>query len=74
MTSLQVCDDPLRCLRVHEGGQLVAVGNDKGNVYLVEFSENLASNHKNDKALLTAVSPFTLCLYFTRCKKILLDW
>lgn len=41
---------------MHENGQLVAVGNDKGNVYLVEFSGNLAVNNKNDKALLTAVN------------------
>ncbi|KAK6625581.1 hypothetical protein RUM43_005880 [Polyplax serrata] len=50
-----VCDDPLRSLRAHENGRLVAVGNEKGSTYLVEFSENLATNNKNDKALLTAM-------------------
>uniref|UniRef100_A0A1B6H019 Dynein intermediate chain 3, ciliary n=1 Tax=Cuerna arida TaxID=1464854 RepID=A0A1B6H019_9HEMI len=53
--SVKVCDEPLRCLRCHEYGELVAVGNDRGTAYLVEFSENLAVSAKNDKALLTAM-------------------
>lgn len=57
---VKVCDEPLRCLRCHEYGELVAVGNDRGTAFLVEFSENLAIPSKNDKALLTAVS---VCLY-----------
>lgn len=52
----QVCDYQLRSLRVHDQGQLVAVGNNLGTSYLVEFSENLATTRRNDKALLTAVS------------------
>lgn len=36
-------------------GRLVAVGNQKGTTYLVEFSENLSVSNKNDKMLLTAV-------------------
>ncbi|XP_046403113.1 dynein intermediate chain 3, ciliary-like isoform X2 [Ischnura elegans] len=51
--SVKVCDEPLRSMRVHESGQLVAIGNDVGITYLVEFSENLAINHKNDKPMLT---------------------
>ncbi|XP_071452018.1 dynein intermediate chain 3, ciliary [Hetaerina americana] len=51
--SVKVCDEPLRSLRVHEGGQLVAIGNDVGTTYLVELSENLAITHRNDKPLLT---------------------
>ncbi|XP_075225791.1 dynein axonemal intermediate chain 2-like [Lycorma delicatula] len=50
-----VCDEPLRSIRCHENGQLIAVGNNKGTSYLVEFSENLATSAKNDKALLTAM-------------------
>lgn len=53
---VKVCDEPLRCLRTHDMGRLVAVGNQKGTTYLVEFSENLAMSNKNDKAVLTAVS------------------
>lgn len=52
----QVCDYQLSSLRVHDQGQLVAVGNNLGTSYLVEFSENLAATQRNDKALLTAVS------------------
>ncbi|XP_075225789.1 dynein axonemal intermediate chain 2-like [Lycorma delicatula] len=53
--AVKVCDEPLRSIRCHENGQLVAVGNNKGTSYLVEFSENLATSAKNDKALLTAM-------------------
>jgi dynein intermediate chain 2 len=52
----QVCDYQLSSLRVHDQGQLVAVGNNMGTSYLVEFSENLAATQRNDKVLLTAVS------------------
>ncbi|RZC38774.1 dynein intermediate chain 3, ciliary [Asbolus verrucosus] len=52
---VKVCDEPLRCLRTHEMGRLVAVGNQKGTTYLVEFSENLSMINKNDKMLLTAM-------------------
>ncbi|XP_030767711.1 dynein intermediate chain 3, ciliary-like [Sitophilus oryzae] len=54
--SVKVCDERLRCNRTHEMGKLVAVGNDKGTTYLVEFSDNLSVSNKNDKVLLTAVS------------------
>ncbi|XP_039285506.1 dynein intermediate chain 3, ciliary [Nilaparvata lugens] len=53
--SVKVCDEPLRCLRCHESGQLVAVGNDKGTSFLVEFSENFITTAKNDKPMLTAM-------------------
>lgn len=53
---VKVCDEPLMCLRTHDLGRLVAVGNKKGTTYLVEFSENLSVSNKNDKMLLTAVS------------------
>jgi hypothetical protein len=41
---------------VHDLGLLVAAGNNMGTSYLVEFSQNLATTQRNDKALLTAVS------------------
>uniref|UniRef100_A0A7R9GTU4 Dynein intermediate chain 3, ciliary n=3 Tax=Timema TaxID=61471 RepID=A0A7R9GTU4_TIMPO len=53
--SVKVCDDPLQCLRVHDEGQLVAVGNSNGTTYLVEFSESLVSSNRNDRPLLTAM-------------------
>ena len=52
----QVCDYQLSSLRVHDQGQWVAAGNNLGTSYLVEFSQNLATTQRNDKALLTAVS------------------
>ncbi|KAJ9578526.1 hypothetical protein L9F63_005255 [Diploptera punctata] len=52
---VKVCDYQLRTLRVHDLGQLVAVGNNLGTSYLVEFSENLATTGRNDKMLLTAM-------------------
>ncbi|KAG5893159.1 hypothetical protein JTB14_000420 [Gonioctena quinquepunctata] len=52
---VKVCDDALKCLRTHDMGRLVAVGNQKGTTYLVEFSENLSVSNKNDKMLLTAM-------------------
>ncbi|PNF32875.1 Dynein intermediate chain 3, ciliary [Cryptotermes secundus] len=54
--SVKVCDYQLSNLRVHDQGQLVAVGNNMGTSYLAEFSENLAATQRNDKVLLTAVS------------------
>ncbi|RZF36013.1 hypothetical protein LSTR_LSTR005829 [Laodelphax striatellus] len=53
--SVKVCDEPLRSLRCHESGQIVAVGNDKGTSFLVEFSENFITTAKNDKPMLTAM-------------------
>lgn len=37
-------------------GTLAACGSRKGNVYMVELSQNMAQSDKNDKGLLTAVS------------------
>lgn len=53
--SVKVCDAALRTIRAHEAGRLVAVGNQNGTTYLVEFSENLSISSKNDRALLTAM-------------------
>nr|CAD7453369.1 unnamed protein product [Timema tahoe] len=61
-----VCDDPLQCLRVHDEGQLVAVGNSNGTTYLVEFSESLVSSNRNDRPLLTAVSDTTVMMAVQR--------
>jgi hypothetical protein len=53
---LKICDESLTHLRAHEQGQLVAVANKNGSTYLLEFSEALTINQKNDKLLLTAVN------------------
>lgn len=51
---------PLRSLRIHEQGQLIAAGSDTGTTYLFQFSESLAVPQKNDKPLLTEVFDYIL--------------
>ncbi|XP_043678098.1 dynein axonemal intermediate chain 2-like isoform X2 [Vespula pensylvanica] len=53
--SIKVCDEALTCVRPHEQGQLVTVASRNGIIYLLELSEALKINHKNDKLLLTAL-------------------
>lgn len=52
---LQICDEALTSIKSHEQGQLTAVGNDNGVISLIEFSQALTVNQKNDKLLFTAV-------------------
>ncbi|XP_063990949.1 dynein intermediate chain 3, ciliary-like [Diachasmimorpha longicaudata] len=61
VTTIRLCGDSLKALAPHENGKLVAVGSDKGSVYLVESSEALTTNARNDKLLLTS--------YFERCSR-----
>lgn len=56
--SIKVCDEPIKSIRTHENGKLIAAGSLKGSTYLIEFSENMSHSAKNDKPLLTAVSFF----------------
>ncbi|XP_071750143.1 dynein intermediate chain 3, ciliary isoform X2 [Lepeophtheirus salmonis] len=53
--SVKVADEPLHCLRVHEGGCLVTVGCEGGNAVLLELSECLASSQRNDKSSVTSM-------------------
>ncbi|XP_033209983.1 dynein intermediate chain 2, axonemal [Belonocnema kinseyi] len=53
--SVKVCDESLTSIRPHEQGQFVAVSSKNGTTYLIEFSEALTTNQKNDKLLLTAL-------------------
>uniref|UniRef100_A0A6P7G3A7 Dynein intermediate chain 2, axonemal n=1 Tax=Diabrotica virgifera virgifera TaxID=50390 RepID=A0A6P7G3A7_DIAVI len=53
--SVRVCDERLTCLKAHDQGRLIALGNQNGTTYLVELSENLALSVKNDKMLLTSM-------------------
>ncbi|XP_022112334.2 dynein axonemal intermediate chain 2 isoform X1 [Pieris rapae] len=53
--TMHVCDEPLLRLRMHEGGAFVACGSRKGNIYMVEYSQNMTQSDKNDKLLLTAM-------------------
>lgn len=53
--SIKVCDEPLLCMRPHEGGRLVSGGSKNGATFLIEVSENMGVSLKNDKPLLTAM-------------------
>lgn len=53
--SMKVCDEPIRCIRSHECGNLVSVGSEKGAMYLLEVSDNMTFSSKNDKPLFTAM-------------------
>ncbi|KAL1110296.1 hypothetical protein AAG570_008373 [Ranatra chinensis] len=53
--SIKVCDESLHALKCHDNGELVVVGNDIGNMYVIEVSENFVRADKNDKAYLTAM-------------------
>ncbi|CAG4991625.1 unnamed protein product [Colias eurytheme] len=53
--TMQVCEEPLLRVRMHEGGTLAACGSRKGNIYMTELSQNMAHSDKNDKVLLTAI-------------------
>lgn len=56
VTVLRLCDVGLQAIKPHEEGKLIAVGNAAGNVYLVESSEALTANTKNDKSMMTSVT------------------
>jgi dynein intermediate chain 2, axonemal len=53
--AVKVCDEPLNCIRNHEGGKLIGAGSATGVIYLLEVSDNMAVSAKNDKPLMTAV-------------------
>ncbi|CAK9823903.1 Dynein axonemal intermediate chain 2 [Anthophora retusa] len=53
--SVKVCDEILTYIRPHERGQLAAITNKRGTTYLLEFSEALTTNQKNEKLLFTAL-------------------
>lgn len=57
----QVADDELNCLRCHEEGALVAVGDECGKTYVIEMDDWFATPKKNDKALLSVVSHDQRC-------------
>ncbi|KAG6455160.1 dynein intermediate chain 3, ciliary [Manduca sexta] len=53
--TMQVCEESLLRLRMHEAGSLIACGSEKGNVYMAEVSQSLSQSDKNDKVLMTAI-------------------
>ncbi|XP_033311162.1 dynein intermediate chain 2, axonemal isoform X2 [Bombus bifarius] len=53
--SVKVCDEVLTYIKPHEQGRLATIANKKGTTFLLEFSEALTANQKNDKLLFTAL-------------------
>lgn len=53
--NIQVCDEPLQCLRVQEQGRLIATGSQSGTLTLLELSDNLSQLQRNEKALVTTM-------------------
>ena len=53
--SIQVCDEALNSLKVHDSGRLVACGSHKGTTTLLELSEGLYTLPRHEKASITAM-------------------
>jgi len=51
--SLQVCDEALNCLKIQDQGSLIACGSHSGNVTLLELSQSLSQQQRNEKASVT---------------------
>lgn len=55
----QVCEDGLYSLRVQDNGRLVACGSRQGVATLLDVSPGLSTLQRNEKSLVSAVSPET---------------
>ena len=53
--SMKLCDQPLISVAAHECGESVAAGALDGTMYLVELSQNLVRQLKNDKSTFTVM-------------------
>lgn len=51
--NVQICDEAVHCVRVHEQGRLVACGSQNGTLTLLELSDNLCTLQRNEKSLVT---------------------
>jgi dynein intermediate chain 2 len=63
--NIQICDEPLNCLRVQEHGRLVATGSQSGTITLLELSDGLCTMQRNEKNLVSTVSRFDWTLNFS---------
>lgn len=55
----------LTYIKPHEQGQLAAIANKKGTIFLLEFSKALTTNQKNDKVLFTTVSFINIIIVYS---------
>lgn len=53
---MQLSSDALRCIRVQEGGRLVAAGSDDGMISLLGVEEYLYMMEKSEKSIMASVS------------------
>ncbi|CAH8624911.1 unnamed protein product [Heterobilharzia americana] len=53
--NIQICDEPLHCLRIQEQGRLLATGSHSGVCTILELSEGFWSQPKNEKSVVTAM-------------------
>ncbi|CAG5123303.1 unnamed protein product [Candidula unifasciata] len=53
--SLQVCDVPLHSLRINESGKWIATGSEDGTTTLLELSESLYTQARNERSLVTSI-------------------
>ncbi|XP_050528690.1 dynein intermediate chain 3, ciliary-like isoform X2 [Daktulosphaira vitifoliae] len=53
--TIRVSDKSLNCVRCHENGSLLGVGDISGNTFIIQMNDWFVSPGKNDKALLTAM-------------------
>lgn len=52
---IQVCDEPLNCVRAQEQGRLLACGSHSGTTTIVELSEGFCALSKNEKNLVSNI-------------------
>ncbi|XP_050439992.1 dynein intermediate chain 3, ciliary-like [Adelges cooleyi] len=53
--TIKVSDKSLNCIKCHENGALLAVGDDCGKTYVIEMNDWFVTPGKNDKALMAAM-------------------
>ncbi|VDP18179.1 unnamed protein product [Echinostoma caproni] len=53
--SIQVCDEPLHCLKAQEQGNLIATGSHSGVCTILELSEGFWTQPRNEKNLITSM-------------------
>ncbi|PAA58417.1 hypothetical protein BOX15_Mlig004797g1, partial [Macrostomum lignano] len=53
--TVQVCDEPLQCLRLQEHGRLMACGSQSGVATIVELSEGFYAQNRNERNLVNAI-------------------
>lgn len=58
LTSLKICNEPIRSLRAHDDGFIYACGSGSGSLYLIKVTDDMTVSDKNDKGMLTSVSQF----------------